>query len=386
MKTNQTSRFLPAVLWAFSIVLAGCNPANNVVNNDTPILVESSFVEEEYIDYSPKTTFTSIGFMESLGPAESEEWDYGVINDQYLDGCYYVGDSSTPFLASFAERWNKAEFLRRFVNAVELFERLNNGRDSTDTETIHGEMPMVQNEYQLAFRSNQCRDKAKKLVQMLSTIDYTEENIDKLASSFTELVNVPYDTKDFITQEEMDATEMDFWSLYDKSKYVADIAKIQKIRIDKDADYDTLVRMSIPLQRKYVQEIDFDAKCIYALEMACYGATDAIDYLGELIEDGRYSKYLFEIWVSWRLLAQSRVFGISTWSEIPDNLYDNARLLVAKTYVKHVIKDPSDILAKLLLLNLIYTENLHRAGGYYGNEALGAELLIRERGFVPDAN
>ena len=245
MKTIQTSRFLPAVLWAFSIVLTGCNPANNVVNNDTPILVESSFVEEEYIDYSPKTTFTSIGFMESLGPAESEEWDYGIINDQYLDGCYYVGDSSTPFLASFAERWNKAEFLRRFVNAVELFERLNNGRDSTDTETIHGEMPMVQNEYQLAFRSHQCRDKAKKLVQMLSTIDYTEENIDKLANSFTELVNVPYDTKDFITQEEMDATEMDFWSLYDKSKYVADIAKIQKIRIDKDADYDTLVRMSI---------------------------------------------------------------------------------------------------------------------------------------------
>ena len=144
-------------------------------------------------------------------------------------------------------------------------------------------------------------------------------------------------------------------------------------------------RLSHPLQKKYLATEDFDAKCIYGLELACYSFQDQIDYLGELIEDGRYSKYLFEVWVSWRLRAQSQVFGISTWSEIPDNLYDNARLLVAKTIAKHIVENPSDTLAKLLLMNLIYTENLHRFGGYYGNEALGAELMLRTRYFLPES-
>ncbi|MBQ6576432.1 MAG: hypothetical protein IJL91_01615, partial [Bacteroidales bacterium] len=181
-----------------------------------------------------------------------------------------------------------------------------------------------------------------------------------------------------------EATDKDFWVLYDKSKYVVDYDEIQKKRLPEEVDSYELQRLSLSLQKKYLEEKDFDAKCIYALEMGCYDFPYAIDYLGELIEDGRYSKYLFEVWVSWRLRAQSGVFGISTYSEIPDNLYDNARLLVAQAYVKHIVENPNDTLAKFLLMNMIYTENLHRPGGYYGNEALGAELFLRTRFFLPE--
>ena len=165
---------------------------------------------------------------------------------------------------------------------------------------------------------------------------------------------------------------------------MADYYEILKKRLPKEVDDDELQRLSLTLQKKYLAEEDFDAKCIYAIELGCYDFPDVIDYLGELIEAGRYSKYLFEVWISWRLRAQSRVFSISTWSEIPDNLYDNARLLVAQSYAKHIVENPNDTFAKFLLMNLIYTENLHRVGGIYGNEALAAELMLRTRYFLPE--
>lgn len=390
MKERPALLFISCLCSA--LILCGCKEKTTKSNAN---LIERSpewgvAMEEPedsvaFVDYTPKTTFTSIEQMDAMAPSGEGEFVLGVVNKKFLKGCYYTGDTSTPFLASFAERWNKVEFLRRFVNAEELFARENtNIGDSLTTETVRGKMPLLPNEYQLAFRNADCQARAKKLVRMLSTIDYVPEQTDKMADYFKELVNVPYDTTEFISDEEKDAIGEDFWALYDKSKYVANYEKILKKRLPEDVDTDELQRLSLPLQKKYLTEADFDAKCIYALEMGCYDFPYAIDYLGELIEDGRYSKYLFEVWVSWRLRAQSQVFGISTWSEIPDNLYDNARLLVALTYVNHIVENPNDTLAKLLLLNLIYTENLHRAGGYYGNEALGAEHMLRTRYFLPE--
>ena len=140
--------------------LCGCKKKTT---KSTVIMIERSpewgvVVEEPkdtvvFVEYSPKTTFTSIEQMEARMPSGEIESILGKVNVQFLDGCYYTGDTSTPFLASFAERWNKAEFLRRFVNAEELFERENtNVGDSLTTDTIRGDMPLLSNEYQLAFR------------------------------------------------------------------------------------------------------------------------------------------------------------------------------------------------------------------------------------------
>lgn len=389
---NKIYHLIALCALATVMILTGCKnrggqPRSIHVENSPgqPVVVKEPEDSVIFVDYTPKTTFTSIEQMEDKVPKAEGGYELGVVNKKFLKGCYYTGSTSTPFLASFAERYNKTEFLRRFVNAEEIFERENtNVGDSLTTDTVRGEMPLLSNEYQLAFRNANCQARAKKLVRMLTTIDYVPEQTDKMASYFQELVNVPYDTPEFLSDEERDATGEDFWTLYDKSKYVADYEEIQKKRLPEEVDYDELQRLSLTLQKKYLTEEDFDAKCIYALEMGCYDFPYTINYLGELIEDGRYSKYLFEVWISWRLRAQSQVFGISTYSEIPDNLYDNARLLVAQAYAKHIVENPNDTLAKFLLMNLIYTENLHRPGGYYGNEALGAELVLRTRYFLPE--
>lgn len=340
-----------------------------------------------FAEYTPKATFTSVGQMEARIPDETEDSEdggyLGEVNAQFLNGSYYTGDVSTPFLSSFAERWNRAAFLRRFANAEELFERVNYEYDTIPAETIRGEMPMLADEYQLAFRNRRCQAMAKSLVRRLTTLDYDPEQLKGTADSFAELVEFPYDTPEFLSSEERDAVRDEFWTLYDKSAYVPDYDEILSRRLPEEVDYDELYRESRALQDRYLESESFDAKCIYALEMACYGFPEQIDYLGELIEDGRYSKYLFEVWASWRRRVQQTVFGVSSWSEIPDNLYDNARLLVAEAYVKHILEEPSDTLARLLLMNLIFTDSIHRSSGNFGNECLGASEMLRTDFFIP---
>ena len=345
---------------------------------------EERTVEPEQLDYKAKATFTSMAYLEDLIPPGTEGYELGTVNKKFLKGCYYTGSTSIPFLSSFAERWNSTTFLRRFINAEELFERLNtNVGDSLTTETVHGKMPMIPGEIELAFKDSKSRSLARKLTKMLSTIDYVPEQTEKMAELYQELLNVPTSTPELLPKEEIECLQEEFWQLYDKGKYVNDIASIQDIRRKLDASANDLTTLGNKLKHRYVGETNFDARCILALEIGCCGDPDAIDYLGELIEDGRYSKYLLEVWLSWRLLAQSEVFGISTFSEIPDNLYDNARLLVAKRFLRHINNNLNDSLAKMLLLNLTFTENLHRAGGYYGNEALGAHSYIRQSLFLP---
>ena len=394
-------RTLPVLLLS-ALILFGCKARTNnttvprverspewgvVTQEEEESVVYDEVDDEEdltYAEYTPKATFTSVDTMDSL-LGEYADFYFGKVNDKFLKGCYYTGPTSTPFLASFAERWNKMTFLRRFVNAEEIFERENVFvDDSLSTETVRGVMPMLPNEYKLAFRDKESQTLARKLVKMLTTIDYIPELTEKMSDCFKELVAIPFETPEFISDEEIDLISDSFWEQYDKTRYIEDYETIQKRRADKNATHKYLVGFTVPLQLRYIQEKDFDARCIYAIELGCYDFQDAVDYLGELIEDGRYSKYLFEVWLSWRLRAQSAAFGISTWSEIPDNLYDNARLLVAKAYLKHIAEEPSDNLAKLLLLNLTYTENLHRSGGYYGNESLAADLLLCRRYFLPD--
>ena len=353
--------------------------------SSTRYIPEETTVEHEQLDYKPKATFTSIAYMEELIPPGTQDFELGTVNAKFLKGCYYTGSTSIPFLSSFAERWNSTTFLRRFINAEELFERMNtNVGDSLTTETIRGKMPMLPGEIELAFKDSKSRSLARKLTKMLSTIDYVPEQTEKMAELYQELISIPCSTPELLPEEEIERLQGEFWQLYDKEKYVNDITAIQVIRRNEETPANDLTILGNKLKHRYIEESDFDVRCILALEIGCCGDTDAIDYLGELIEDGRYSKYLLEVWLSWRLLAQSEVFGISTFSEIPDNLYDNARLLVAKSFLRHIEDDTDDSLAKMLLLNLTYTENLHRSGGYYGNEALGAHLHISRNFFLPE--
>ena len=151
-----------------------------VDTNEKPVIKDDSdesFATIPDVPYEPKVTFTGRESLEAMCSLTSGENALGKANTKYLDGCYYTGDTSTPVLASCAERWNKAAFLRRFVNAEELFERANtNIGDSLTTETVRGELPMLKNEYQLAFRNSTCVAKAEENVKGKSLKTYIDEH------------------------------------------------------------------------------------------------------------------------------------------------------------------------------------------------------------------
>ena len=332
--------------------------------------------------YTPKATYTSIEQMSSLLP--DGDFKLGTLNEMFLEDCYYTGETTTPFLASFAERWNKFTFLRRFVNAEEIFLRENsNLGDSLTTETVRGRMPMLPDEFSLAFTSKNNQAKAKRLVHLLSTIDYVPAQCDILVRTSQALVETPYETQEMIEKEAFHKVEDGFWELYDKSKYVSDIEQIQHVRVKQKLGSEAINKQLAMLKTRYVKARNFDTRCILAIELACCGQEDGVDYLGELIEAVQYSPYLVEVWVQWRLRAQAEVFGCSTYSEIPDNLYDQVRLTVAEQYLKHLSNNPDDNLAKYLLWQLMNIENLHRLDHYYGNESVFVNTVLKEEYFLP---
>ena len=153
------------------LILTGCKSRmgkSNTIHVENspgqPMIDEKPEDSVVFLVYTPKATFTTVAQMEAQMPSDTKDFTFGVVNDKFLQGCYYTGETSTAFLASFAERWNKTTFLRRFVNAKELFERENsNVGDSLTTETVRGKMPMLPNEYQLAFRNASCRPRQRSL-------------------------------------------------------------------------------------------------------------------------------------------------------------------------------------------------------------------------------
>ena len=142
------------------------------------------------------------------------------------------------------------------MNAEELFERANtNIWDSLTTDTVRGELPMLKNEYQLAFRNSTCVAKAKKLVKVLTTIDYVPAECEKMASLFSELVNLPYDTQDYVTGADIKTVNKDFWVLYDKSQYFHDIDEIQKIRVNEDYETEALENLRSSLHEADIPRV-----------------------------------------------------------------------------------------------------------------------------------
>ena len=74
---------------------------DNVAASDD---MDDAFATIPDIPYEPKVIFTGRESMEVMCELAPGENALGKVNTKYLDGCYYTGDTSTSFLASFAER------------------------------------------------------------------------------------------------------------------------------------------------------------------------------------------------------------------------------------------------------------------------------------------
>ena len=164
------------------------------------------------------------------------------------------------------------------------------------------------------------------------------------------------------------------WEEYDHCQSVPEWEELREKRGNED--------MVEELKAKYQQAKDFDARCIYAIELCHayeayiyspkadkeYFENPAIPLMQSLMEEGQYSLYLNELWQKWRVLYQSTK-GASRDSEIPNWIYNDYRNKCCSTILSYIEEHPQDMQAINQYLLMACKENILRYGVFeYGNQ------------------
>ena len=125
--------------------------------------------------------------------------------------------------------------------------------------------------------------------------------------------------------------------------------------------------------KKIRSEKDFNKKCAYAYTFVYHVGIHNIDLkvIEDLLDDGRYSHFLFFLWRVWRCGVQlsDEEDGLSTWSQIPNKLYNEKRHAIAVATLKHIVDQPDDAVAVNQFLITASFDNILRGGSFpMGNE------------------
>ena len=163
-----------------------------------------------------------------------------------------------------------------------------------------------------------------------------------------------------------------YWDEYNNCPSVPEWKKLRDKRGNDD-----LVKV---LKNNYSQAKDFDARCIYAIELGHAYEADldswegddyqnpAIPIMEALMNEKKYSLYLNELWQKWRVLYQSYK-GASKDSEIPNWIYNVYRNVCCCTILSYIEGHPNDITAINEFLVMACKENILRYGEFeYDNQ------------------
>ena len=120
---------------------------------------------------------------------------------------------------------------------------------------------------------------------------------------------------------------------------------------------------------------------VYALEFAHSDSTNAYFIIGaavlnrEFVDTKLYSPYLSEMWRAWRASISS-MFGQSSWSYIPNELYNDKRKQAADIIINYIEANPDDVLAQGVLIDLAGIDNISRHGSYFGNASILEQMTM----------
>ena len=156
-------------------------------------------------------------------------------------------------------------------------------------------------------------------------------------------------------------SEHQYWASYDKNNVIPNYDSIYNLRGTEDQLH------ANQLKQKANNEIDFNKKCIYTLEFGHANDSEPTEEIVKplvgLMQSKQYSLYLIEIWRTWRCLTQT-LYGASKDSKIPNNAYNQLRMVCANTILQHIVSNPDDIMAINQFLTLSFTDNIYRYGAY----------------------
>ncbi len=189
------------------------------------------------------------------------------------------------------------------------------------------------------------------------------------------------------------ATQALFAFLRQKTDSILDSSRDEYIsyseRMPFTDNFDSIVALRGTSDKAYQQELltkMYHAETpaerhIYAIEFAHSDSTNAHFLIGaavlnrEFVEKRQYSPYLSEMWRTWRA-SLSTLIGASSWSYIPNSLYNTKRRQIAEIIIKQIEEHPEDILAQGVLIDLAGIENISRHGSYFGNASILEQMTM----------
>lgn len=201
-----------------------------------------------------------------------------------------------------------------------------------------------------------------------------KKDFEKYTAFSEKYINYLYST--FATHNFISMTEEMYWKTIDKNNYI------------KSAEYETYKKLKttnlkealILIEKISKQTTDFQEYSIYKIELADQYVKNAesldensidkaIEIYKSIIEQKKYSIYLFEAWLKWRIVSQQFVYGISKTSDIPNHTYDKVREQAALTVLDYINIHSNEEMAINEFLLLSTHDIVKRFGDYpYGNQ------------------
>ena len=402
MKTKKIHHYMNKTIHVSAIVLAililtvGCqgkkggsraeDEGSNTVLADSTIQKYSgkaTVTGSEYLDKLSEICRYSVDSLDGGGCS----LDLDILESRFADEIFLDLDEDVrkdDFALSVKDWFDRTAFLYYCSSLYELrvrYDRNNYSFDTTAVETpgstmLTGEMRPSMSVLQKVFPDKRVRDAASALLNML----YKTPDFNDVSKHLGELVDA-YKSAAFASGMPIDTAKIgkafaNEDAYYDKSAFVPDIKRFRDARAYFDS---AAVQIKDPvgeIEARMKAPMDFDTKCVYAIELSHVQPVDCVDTLGALIESRIYSRYLLEVWENWRAEAQFGWFGCSNDSEIPNAYYLKIRNICANTMIRHIQKHPEDNDAYLRLFRLLYCEPIHR-GRPMGNELITILYQLR---------
>lgn len=385
-----------AIVLAILILTVGCqgkkggsraeDEGSNTVLADSTIQKYSgkaTVTGSEYLDKLSEICRYSVDSLDGGGCS----LDLDILESRFADEIFLDLDEDVrkdDFALSVKDWFDRTAFLYYCSSLYELrvrYDRNNYSFDTTAVETpgstmLTGEMRPSMSVLQKVFTDKRARDAASALLNML----YKTPDFNDVSKHLGELVDA-YESAAFASGMPIDTAKIgkafaNEDAYYDKSAFLPDIKRFRDARAYFDS---AAVQIKDPvgeIEARMKAPMDFDTKCVYAIELSHVQPVDCVDTLGALIESRIYSRYLLEVWENWRAEAQFGWFGCSNDSEIPNAYYLKIRNICANTMIRHIQKHPEDNDAYLRLFRLLYCEPIHR-GRPMGNELITILYQLR---------
>jgi len=361
MKRN----FLYALTAVLTFTFASCYKSTESINKDARWFVSArgdyacdllsdsvdvfQLFPEKYFDTDPDD------YLEPLSDRNDE---------QYIK---YFGDNSTA--RDFADYYNALIMFSNCISDSETAERFGED-DPSIYSTIADHIALLDyaiiKDDTLCLMVKQVRDNIASYVRHMpkSKFDKAEKASDKLFEYLNAELNP-------VIENTRDA-----YLYYDARKQFYDnFDSIVALRGKSDKAYQQELLTNIYLAKSPID------RHVYAIEFAHSDSTNAYFLMGaavlnrEFVDTHQYSPYLSEMWRTWRA-SVSTLIGASSWSYIPNSLYNAKRRQIAEIIINHIEGNPDDSLAQGVLIDLAGMDNISRHGSMFGNAAMLEQMAM----------